>query len=333
MPAMSWRTSSAWNTFRGKTTSNNRRTCDTVSAGAFFFQPDLQVPEEEMGQHTGEHVMMPAGIFAHLIMIHAQFGFRFLKTLFNGPADSAEPHQETQGRTERSVTEIVPVPRMGAERPLDKQPHRRRGLLLLAQPDPFAGERVRDRAFGAFRYGPTIPERRGNRVGQRGHCARRGVGHRDALGALFAFISRRVRRGGQWLEPTPCVRWRRHERDSAYTGLAGRPKVRAVAVEAIRHNVLERQYPCLVERLDHRGRQSGFALPRDLVRQLTFRPPGLVGVGEPRLWQKQPFVDEGIAPPRGIGGKHADLTVLDFAQGAAVLARDTNRIGPLFHEP
>src|SRR5215468_4815461 len=120
MPAMSWRTSSAWNTFRGKTTSNNRRTCDTVSADAFFFQPDLQVPEEEMGEHTCEHVMMPARVFAHLIVIHAQFGFRLLKTLFNGPAHPTEPDQQPQGDTPGSVTEIIPIPRMRAEGALDE---------------------------------------------------------------------------------------------------------------------------------------------------------------------------------------------------------------------
>ena len=145
------------------------------------------MPKKEMRQHTRQHMVVPPGVFAHFIVVHAQFGFRFLKTLFNGPPDSAEPHQETQGRTERSVTEIVPVPRMGAERPLDEQPHGRRGLPLLAEHNPFAGELVGDGTFGAFRHGPAIPERRRNRVGQRGHRARRGVGHRDALGALFSF--------------------------------------------------------------------------------------------------------------------------------------------------
>src|SRR4030095_17254342 len=101
-------------------------------------------------------------------------------------------------------------------------------------------------------------------------------------------------------------------RAGAHTRLPARPKVGLGPVEAVRHNILERQYPRLVEFLDHRGSQLGFALPRDLVRQLTFRPPGLVGVGEPRLWQKQPVVDEGIALPRGIGGKHGYLTASDF---------------------
>ena len=94
MPATSRKTSSAWKTLRGKTTSNNRRTCDTVSAGAFFFQPDLQVPEEEMGQHTCEHVMMPAGVFADFILVHAQFGFGLFEALFNSPPQATSPHEQ-----------------------------------------------------------------------------------------------------------------------------------------------------------------------------------------------------------------------------------------------
>src|SRR5215475_10572175 len=66
MPATFRSTSSSWKTLRGKTTSNNLRTCETVSAGAFFFQPHLEMPEKEMGQHTREHVMVPARGFADL---------------------------------------------------------------------------------------------------------------------------------------------------------------------------------------------------------------------------------------------------------------------------
>ena len=64
------------------------------------------MPQKEMGQHTREHVMMPSGIFAHLIVVHPQLRFRFLEALFDGPPDPTEPHQETPGRTERSVTKI-----------------------------------------------------------------------------------------------------------------------------------------------------------------------------------------------------------------------------------
>src|SRR4030095_15679199 len=109
MPATYRRTSSAWKTLRGNITANNRRTCETVSAGAFFFQPELEMPEKEVGQHTREHVMLPSAGFAHVIVIHAQFSFCFLKTLFNGPPAPPEPYKETQGRTQRSVTEIIPL--------------------------------------------------------------------------------------------------------------------------------------------------------------------------------------------------------------------------------
>jgi len=108
------------------------------------------MPQKEMGQHTGEHVMVPARVFADFIVVHAEFRFGFLKTLFNRPSDPTEPHKETQWRTHRGVAEVVPVLRMRPQGPLDEQPHRRRGVPLLAQPDPFAGELVGDGAFSAF---------------------------------------------------------------------------------------------------------------------------------------------------------------------------------------
>jgi hypothetical protein len=40
----------------------------------FFSHPDFQVPEEEMGQHGGCHVMVPSGKFSHLVVGHSQFG-------------------------------------------------------------------------------------------------------------------------------------------------------------------------------------------------------------------------------------------------------------------
>src|SRR5262247_1065481 len=109
MPATYRRTSSAWKTLRGNTTSNNLRTCETVSAGAFFFQPELEMPEKEMGQHTCQHVVVPSRVLADFIVIHTEFGFRFLKTLFNRPPDATEPHKKTQGRTQRCVAQVVPV--------------------------------------------------------------------------------------------------------------------------------------------------------------------------------------------------------------------------------
>src|SRR5262245_18655232 len=60
----------------------------------FFFQPELEMPKKEMGQHTREHVMVPAGVRADFIVGHAEFGFRFLKALFNGPPYATEPYEQ-----------------------------------------------------------------------------------------------------------------------------------------------------------------------------------------------------------------------------------------------
>jgi hypothetical protein len=77
--------------------------------------------------------MVPARVLADFIVVHTEFGFRFLKALFNGPPYATEPDEQAERGTHRGVAEIVPVPRMGTKRPLDEQPHRRRGMPLLAE--------------------------------------------------------------------------------------------------------------------------------------------------------------------------------------------------------
>src|SRR5262247_3707961 len=69
---------------RGKTTSKMVRSCETVRAGAFFPQAQLQVPQKEMCQHRHQHMVVPTRIFAHFIVGHPEFGFAFFETLLNG---------------------------------------------------------------------------------------------------------------------------------------------------------------------------------------------------------------------------------------------------------
>ena len=71
---------------KGKTTSNRVRTCDTVRAGALFPHVELQVPQKAMRQHRRQHMMVPARIFAHCLVVHPQRGFAFFEALFHGPA-------------------------------------------------------------------------------------------------------------------------------------------------------------------------------------------------------------------------------------------------------
>src|SRR5215471_915400 len=90
---------------RGKTTSNIVRSCDTVRAGAFFPQAELQVPQEEMGQHRRQHMMVPAGVFAHFIVVHPEFGFAFFEALLDGPPQTTEPDKGTPGRARWRITD------------------------------------------------------------------------------------------------------------------------------------------------------------------------------------------------------------------------------------
>src|SRR5262247_4649969 len=89
---------------KGKTTSNSVRTCDTVRAGAFFPHVELQVPQKEMRQHRRQHMVMPAGIFAHFIVVHPQLSFPFCEALLNRPPHPTEPDKGAQGRARWSIT-------------------------------------------------------------------------------------------------------------------------------------------------------------------------------------------------------------------------------------
>ena len=79
--------------FRCKHILSVMNSCDSVIDGAFFPHPDFQVPEEKMGHHAREYMVVPSRKFAHFVMVHAQFGFGFLETLLDRPAQTAEPYK------------------------------------------------------------------------------------------------------------------------------------------------------------------------------------------------------------------------------------------------
>ena len=75
-------------------------------AGAFFPQPELEVPEEEMGQHTSHHMMDPAREFAHLVVVHSKLRLRFLKALLDGPANTAQPYEEFEAGAQTRIAAV-----------------------------------------------------------------------------------------------------------------------------------------------------------------------------------------------------------------------------------
>jgi hypothetical protein len=75
-----------------------------------------------MRKHREPHVVLPAGIFPHFIVRHAEFRFPFFTTLFHGPPDTAEPDQRAERSTGRRVTDRVGIGRLRSPGPLDDSP-------------------------------------------------------------------------------------------------------------------------------------------------------------------------------------------------------------------
>ena len=80
------------------------------------------MPEKDMREHTTQHVMLPASIFAHFIVIHPQLGVRCLITLFNGPTNPASPDEGRSAGAERRVAHVIPRGRLRSERALHHEP-------------------------------------------------------------------------------------------------------------------------------------------------------------------------------------------------------------------
>src|SRR5262249_45034721 len=91
------RTPSSVTVRSGQTASHTIRSCDTVSARAFFPQVQLEMPQEAMRQHRRQPMAMPARLFADCIVVHPQLGCAFFAALFHGPAQTTSTHPGAQG--------------------------------------------------------------------------------------------------------------------------------------------------------------------------------------------------------------------------------------------
>jgi len=93
----------------GNTTLIRILSCDSVIAGAFFPQSELDVPEEEVGQDAGHHVMNPPWKFPDLIVVHSDFGLCFFKTLLDGPSHTTEPNQQLESTARGGITDKIRI--------------------------------------------------------------------------------------------------------------------------------------------------------------------------------------------------------------------------------
>src|SRR5262249_28538786 len=119
----------------------------------------------------------------------------------------------------------------------------------------------------------------------------------------------------------------------AHTCLACRPELWTVAIEAIGRNITKREGAARMETTHHIRRQLRLGFKDRLLGHVAPSSAARIGLTPPLLRQEKSFVDQRIALPGGIGGKHSHLTIVDLAQRATVLAGDPYRVLAFFHKP
>src|SRR5687767_16006991 len=135
------------------------RSCDPVSAGAFFSQAEFQAPQKEMSQHTHQHMMVPSGILAHFIMVHTHLTLTCFKTLLNRSATTTQPDKRAQRRAPRGITDGRRIAGLGSQAPLHHQPHGSIRQPPFRQGYTLASKLILEGALGPFRDAPSIPTR------------------------------------------------------------------------------------------------------------------------------------------------------------------------------
>jgi len=138
--------------FMGNTALMISLSCDSVIAGAFFPQPDPHVPQEEMGQHAGDHMVAPPRIFSHLIMVHSQIRLGLFKALFDGPAHPGEPDKGLKSGGSAGIRNEVGVcVHTPAEGSADNQPNTSLWFSMLGQNHSLLHKLIGDWTLCPFR--------------------------------------------------------------------------------------------------------------------------------------------------------------------------------------
>ena len=284
--------------FKGRTFSSNRLPCDTVSAGAFFPQTPLHMPEKKMRQHTRQHMVMPPRIFAQCIVSHTQLGFGLFTTLFDGPPHPTQPDTHAQRRTHRRMTDVVPIRRLCPQGAFDHQPDRMGRLVICAQGHPLTGTLIHDGAFGTFRHRASIPRPWANLLCQLRDALRGCLWRGDhALRAALAFLGRACCRRGHGSEPTAGLFRHGDACHRAHTRLTRRPELWTVTIEAIGRHRAKRQGPALMETTHPIRRHVRLGVQDRLLGHVALGSAARIGVAPPLLRQEKSFVDQSIALP------------------------------------
>jgi hypothetical protein len=110
-----------------------------------------------MCAHREPHGVLPAGIFPHFIVRHAECRLPFFTALFHCPPDTAEPDQRAERRTGRRMTDRGGLGRLGAAGPLAHSPDGALWQPGLPSGHALTRKVIRHRPRGPFRACPPLP--------------------------------------------------------------------------------------------------------------------------------------------------------------------------------
>ena len=301
--------------------------------GAFFPHPDLQVPEEKMGHHACEYVVMPTGILSHLVMIHAQLALGLLEALLNGPAQAAEPHQGAEAHGTLGVADKIAVLGLFAKSAADEQQDGFLRQPVLRKHHPLPGKLIDDRPLGALGDIAPVPEKVVDGSGQLTDADRLAVGiEGDLLGPCLSAPLIDTPDGHRPFGPNLGCLGDLDQIGGVLKGLASFDELGAHAVNRVGKDVAEGQQVFVSQRPEHLGGQLRLGPEDSVGRQIAFLPAFTIGFGKPLLRQKQPFVDQRVAILGDVSGKDADLAVVHLAQVATVLAGYPDGVVSFFGE-
>jgi hypothetical protein len=120
-------------------------------------------------------------------------------------------------------------------------------------------------------------------------------GGQDALGTHLAFVPVGLVQSRRPLEPTAGIGGHRHQGGHPDTDIEGIEEDRTIAIEAVRHNRLERQTALATDDPQHLHGQLRFALKRHVIGHVALGTSLCIVVAEPRLGKEESFLHQRIA--------------------------------------
>ena len=227
-------------TFIGNTALMSSLSCDSVIAGAFFPQSDSHVPEEEVSQHTGDHMVSPPRKFSHLVMVHPQIGLGLLEALFDSPANPREPDKGLQSGGSTRIGDEEGVCGILSDGTANKQPDPFVRHTVFGQNHPFLHKLIGHGTLRSLGDLAAIPEIVVRALGQflkrdrLGRCC-----SKNPLLSFFSPVAIGLLQDGRLLSPAEGIQRQRNKIRHPRRFLHRVYKFRAATVNRIRHDIPE----------------------------------------------------------------------------------------------